>query len=105
MDDIVWTDIKGLNLIEGYIDGKLCFQIEANTILTDLREFFESEDIIYPSHYLIEDIDDGKLIAYELYNDINLEKHEINRQLNEDYLLNTIDTLQGTRSILININK
>ena len=63
------------------MDGEKCFHIEGRLCVTDLRPM-NGEVWEHPIHYRIEDKEnareEGKQIAYEVLNGLNVEKHEAN---------------------------
>lgn len=83
MEKISWKRVKG-DTIMGYVDKEITFCIEGRLCLTDLRNMNTSQVFIPPKHYRlnnnINEVTEAKLIAHELLNNINLEKHEANWQ-------------------------
>lgn len=71
---IKWKYSSRMNCHEGYLNGELIFCIEGTLCVTDIRPEFER-----PSYYKIISVDDGKEIAFDLLNNINVEKHQKNK--------------------------
>lgn len=63
---------------QGFHDGKVLFSIEGGLCVTDLRPM-EKETWEHPEHYRINDREDGKRIAKDLLNEVNLAEHHANR--------------------------
>ena len=85
MKKISWKKSKGgrafEHILEGWVGGEKCFQIEGRLCVTDLRPI-NGEPWQPPVHYYIEDPnnakEEAKQIAYDVLNGLNKEKHEAN---------------------------
>ena len=66
---------------EGIFENKVIFSIEGNLCVTDLRfvGYDQNGKWKSPENYRIKNLDDGKQIASDLLNNLNLEVHHLNR--------------------------
>ena len=93
MKKISWKKAKGgrvmEHILEGYVNNELAFVIEGRLCVSDVREMKSSDEWVAPKHYRLDSRGDNvrgeaKEIAYELLNNINIEKHKANWQKWED---------------------
>lgn len=83
MKKIKWKYSKAMNCYEGLVDGVSVFTIEGHLCLLDRRENIKSgfgKNFISPYYYRIIDPENGKQIAHDLLNSLNIEVHEKNRK-------------------------
>lgn len=104
MKEITWKKVKGLpNHLEGFVDGELAFNISGTLCVSDLRAMkasYETNTHVSPKHYKIKDKDDGKSIAYDLLNGLNLEKHEANWHKWEEESAKSAQFIQDSKKFL-----
>lgn len=79
MKKIKWKFLRRVNCHEGFVDNKLAFSVEGTLCVTDLRRTHSSPTFVSPDHYKITSVENGKQIASDLLNGLNVELHEANR--------------------------
>lgn len=92
MKKITWKRAKGgrsmEHQLEGFVDGELAFIISGRLCVQDLRAMKASEKWVAPKAYRLDlngdTTTEAKIIASDLLNEINLEKHQANWQAWED---------------------
>lgn len=96
---IKWvTDPNEESQTEGFVDEELSFHISGRLCVTDLREYKTAKEWIAPIHYTIESHEQGKDIANDLLNSLNVELHEANKQA-------WLDREQRTAKIIADADK
>ena len=110
MNGITWKFRANMNCWSGYTDPKkttldddAAFSIEGRYCVTDVRETKASKEPILPKSYLISSIEEGKKIAEDLHNGINLEKHQANYEAMEAKSQKTVDVISEATDLLKSI--
>ncbi len=94
---IKWT--KRYGYVEGTINKEISFSYNCGHLI-DLRESHKSDTYIPSKTYKANDLLNAKSIASDLLNNLNLDKHEANRQgvLNKEK--HFAKTLKDTEDLL-----
>lgn len=93
MNKIDWKYDEVVNSWEGFVNDELCFVVEGNLCLTDIRD---SRNI---KHYRATS-DKAKEIANDLLNNINLDEHKANNDAWEETLDRTAKVLRDAQDLI-----
>jgi hypothetical protein len=100
---IKWKYRNSQNVWEGKVEDRVRFCIEGLLCVTDLGEV--SEQYVQPKHYRISSVEEGKTIASDLLNGLNLTTHFENCKEWEDRGKKTADLIEEARAFLASLDK
>ena len=108
MRGITWKR-AACNILEGFVkdpkyNNEPIFSIQGWSVV-DLRESRFSKTFILPKYYKGKDKDNSKRIAEDLYNNVNLELHEQNRQAIIEESRRTAQIMRKANTLLKRLQK
>lgn len=93
--EIKWEYISQINCHEGFINNKRIFSVDGTLCVIDLRPTSETP-WRSPDYYRISSVEEGKEIAFDLLNNLNVEKHKKNKEAWIAEQQKTVDLIRET---------
>lgn len=96
---IKWKYLDEINCHEGFINKQRNFTVEGTFCVIDLRPTFE-RPWRSPDYYRIKSVKEGKDIAFDLLNNLNVEIHQKNKEAWQAEQQKTVDLIRKTDELI-----